>query len=335
MALIDNEIFTGVTDDPRLDPRVINGWNINEVVAESSYFNWSKKSVLNLVKYPVWDQSSTSACVAFSKAKQVSIKIFLMTGVWIDFSPASIYQLRPDKTRGGMAIADANDIVNNTGVTLEALMKSQGLTEEQIQIVHRSKVADLFAKAIAEAVVRYLYIPINIDKIAQTIEAGKAVSMLIFSNYDEYARMVPIVIDTNLTYENAPIRHEIVGVDYFLDQNGIKRIYVNDSAHFGGLAVRELTEDFIMKRCILADALDVFTFDIEIGDKPSYDGTIISLQKCLLYEGLFPVGISFVENLGPVTREAINKFQIKYGLSTTGTGTVGPKTTEKLKILYP
>lgn len=331
-----NEFFTGVNSDPRNDPKVINGWSIDEILPQSASVFWKVKDLSEVVFYPVWNQGQAGSCVAFSKAKQVSIRIFQMTGVWIDFSPASIYQLRKNKDTPGMNISDANDIVNNVGVTLEALMKSQNLTEEEISKVKRSKVASLIAKAIAESVVRYLYVPVNIDRIAQTIESQKVVSLLIFAEYDEYSRMVPVILNPNLTYADAPIRHEVVGVDYFLDKKGVKRIYINDSAHFGGLAVRELTKDFLEKRCIMADAIDVFSFDPEGGDKPKYDGvTIISAQKCLLYEGLFPVGVPFVENIGPVTKEAINKFQIKYGLSATGTGTIGPTTKEKLLNLYP
>lgn len=330
----NNELFTGVLEDPRLDPRVINGWQVDEVLPAASPFTWKKKKITDVVSYPAWDQHKTSACVAFSKAKQISIKIFEMTGVWIDFSPASIYQLRANKPVEGMQIADANDIVNKSGTTLEALMKSQNLTETQINAVKRTRVADLFAKAIAEAVVRYLYVPVDIDRIAQAIEAKRSVSLLIFATYDEYARMVPVILKPNLTYAEAPVRHEVVGVDYFLDEDGVKRIYVNDSAHFGGLAVREFTKEFLEKRCILADVIDVFTFEPEIGDKPTYDGSIISLQKCLRYEGFFPLGTEFTENFGPVTRAGVIQFQIKYGLNPP-VGNVGPLTTQKLKVLYP
>lgn len=334
----NNSLFTGVIGpDPRLDPRVLNGWSIDEVLAESAFVNWKIKSISELVKYPVWNQHSSSACVAFSKAKQLSIKIFEMTGVWIDFSPASIYQLRVNAPSGGMGIVNANEIVNTTGATLEALMKSQNMTEAEINSVKRTRVADLYAKALAEAVVRYLYVPVDIERIAQTIESKKAVSLLIFATGDEYSRMTPIIIDPNLTYEQANVRHEVVGVDYFLDQNGVKKIYINDSAHFGGIPVREFTKEFLEKRCILADALDVFTFDPIVGEeRPHYDNTtIISAQRCLRFEGFFPNNVDFVEIIGPVTRDAINKFQVKYGLHPTGTGTLGPKTKAKLLELYP
>lgn len=328
----NNEFFTGVIDDPREDERIQNGWNINEVLAESAPINWKKKSISELVKYPVWNQAQSSACVAFSKAKQISIKIFEITGVWIDFSPSSIYQLRVNKPGLGMGVANANDIVNKSGATLEALMKSQNLTEVQINTVKRTKVADLFAKAIAEAVVRYLYVPIDIDRIAQTIESKRSVSLLIFATYDEYARMVPVVLKPDLKYKDAAIRHEVVGVDYFLNNKGEKRIYINDSAHFAGLAVRELTQDFLEKRCIMADVLDIFTFDPgEI--KPSYTGTIISLQECLRFEEFFPAGTDLVENIGPITRKALGQFQAKYGLPVSNL--LDSQTKAKLLVLFP
>ena len=332
-----NELFTGVLGDPREDVRFQNGYSIDEVLAASSPINWVKKVISEVVQYPVWNQDRTLACVAFSKARQISVKIFELTGVWIDFSPASIYQLRSNAPGGGMFIPDANDIVNKRGVTLDALMKSQNLSEIQINTVKRTKIADLFANAISEAVVRYLYVPVDIDRIAQTIESKKAVSLLVFATYDEYSRMVPVVQNPNLVMRDAAIVHEVVGVDYFLDQDGVKRVYINDSAHFGGLAVRELTADFLHKRCVIADVLDVFTFEPgSEPEKPTFiEGNIISLQKCLRYEGLFPVGTDFVEIYGPITIKAVNAFQLKYGLATIGTGTVGPKTKAKLHELYP
>lgn len=321
---------TGVNDTLEdIQKTISEGYSINEILAQSSNFIWKKTKD---VTYKVWNQSGTSACVAFAKAKQVSIRIFLKTGVWIDFSPAFIYNLR--RTKGeGMNIADANDIVNNVGVTLEALMKSQNLTEEQIAKVKSSKVADLFAKAIAEAVVSYLYIPNNIDRIAQTIHSGKAVSLLIYANVNEYARRRPVIIDSSLTYNAAPIRHEVVAVDYYIDGKE-KIIRIDDSSHFGGFSEREFTEEFINKRCILADAIDIFEFEEGVGQKPVYDGSIISLQQCLRYEGLFPLDVDYVENYGPITMKGVRAFQVKHGLHPTGVDNVGPKTVAKLKELY-
>lgn len=332
----NNELFTGVIADPRLDPKVIEGWSIDEVLAESATVEWKEKTMSEVAQYPVWNQSSSGACVAFAKAKQISIKVFDMTGVWIDFSPASIYQLRANKTTSGMAISNANEIVNTFGATLEALMKSQNLNEKQINAVKKTKIGDLMAKGIAEAVMRYLYVPVDIERIAQTIESKRAVSMLIYATSDEYSRMRPIIINPSLKYAEAPIRHEVIGVDYCTDKNGVKIICINDSAHFGGIPIREFTKEFLEKRCILADAIDVFSFDPDAEEnRPTYDGSIISLQKCLRFEGLFPNNVDYVEVLGPITKKAISDFQVRYKLHPTGTGAVGPATKAKLLELYP
>lgn len=80
---------------------------------------------------------------------------------------------------------------------------------------------------------------------------------------------------------------------------------------------------------ILKQAIQVFL------NKPSYNGSIISLQKCLLYEGLFPVTVRFTENFGPITQKAVREFQVKHNLHPTGVSNVGPLTQRKLKQLYP
>jgi len=323
---------TGVIGDPRLDPRVIAGWRAEDYLPAGAV-EWRPKQDNELKQYTIWNQDGSSACVAFSKAKQLSIEVFRLTGVWIDFSPASIYQLRANKPGLGMHIPDANDIVNKRGATLEALMKSQNLTEEQINSVKRTKVADLFAGAIAEAVGRYLYVPVDIDRIAQTIESKKAVSLLMFGTSAEYSRKVPIVFNPSLTYAAAPIHHEVIAVDYFLDANGVKRLLINDSSHFGGYTEREITEDFLLKRCTLADAIDVFTFEPGTDQKPGYDGSVASLQDCLKFEGLFPANQPSTGVYGAITTKAVKEFQVKYGLEPVGT--VGPKTKAKLQELYP
>jgi hypothetical protein len=325
------EFFTGVLGDPREDPKVQNGYSISSILPASAPLNWQRRQPKS---YPVWNQASSSACVAFSKAKQVSLKVFHLTGVWIDFSPAFIYQLRANKPAGGMNISDANDIVSKQGTTLEALMKSQNLTEAQINAVPRTLVANLMAKAIAEAVVSYFYIPINIDRIAQAVENKSEVSLLIYAQGDEYSRLRPVILNPNLKYGEAWIRHEIVVTDYILDEQGNKILVCDDSAHFGGLAKREITEDFLNKRCILADAIDVFTFNPETGDKPKYDGSIISVQKCMKYEGLMAQEVVEVEFFGKLTQRAIMAFQRKYGLHKTGVPNIGPATQAKLRELY-
>lgn len=325
---------TGVLGDPRKDERVINGFKSTELLAATAPLMWLERPDSALKQRPIMNQNGSSACVAFSKAKQLSLAIEKQTGVYIEFSPASIYQLRSNRPGLGMAISDANDIVNKKGATLEALMKSQNLTEDQIHAVKKSKVAGLFADAIAEAVVSYVYVPVSIDQIAQVIEQKNGVSLLLFANFDEYDSD-PQINNLNLTYENAQIRHEVVALDYML-RNGKKCLWIEDSWGIGnGIGGRRVfTEDFLEKRVILADYLAVLNFDGEQGIKPKYDGTIISLQKCLKWEGLLAQEVVEVENYGPMTRVAVIRFQRKYGIEPS-VGNFGPITRAKVKELYP
>ena len=106
------------------------------------------------------------------------------------------------------------------------------------------------------------------------------------------------------------------------------------SAHFGGYTEREVTEDFFNKRCILSDVIETFSFEGGEGDKPKYDGSIISVQRCLKYEGLLAVEVPEIENFGPLTQQAIMKFQVRYGLHPTGVPNIGPMTRAKLQELY-
>lgn len=325
---------TGVIGNPLEDPRVVNGFKSSEILPSAPSVIWLERPESALRKFDIMNQNGSSACVAFSKAKQLAIEVFNQTGVYIPLSPASIYQLRSNRPGLGMNIADANDIVNKRGATLEAYMRSENLSETQINAVKRTKVADLLSSAIAEAVVSYVYFSkIDIDDFAQVIEQGKGVSLLLFANFDEYDGD-PDIKHPNLTYEDAQIRHEVVAIDYML-RNGKKCLWIEDSWGVGnGIGGRRVfTEDFINSRVILADYLAIFDMEGGIGQRPRYDGSIISLQKCLKFEGCMPQEVVEAEIYGPQTKAAVIRFQKKYNIEPA-IGNFGPITKKKIQELY-
>jgi hypothetical protein len=122
--------------------------------------------------------------------------------------------------------------------------------------------------------------------------------------------------------------HSVTAVDAF-KLNGVDYILIEDSAD--KVVWQKLISREYFTRCILARYPMNFVFG-GAENKPFYDGSIISLQYCLEYEGFFPSNISKVENIGKVTREAISQFQAKYGIIVTGTLT--PGTENKIKELY-
>jgi peptidoglycan hydrolase-like protein with peptidoglycan-binding domain len=62
------------------------------------------------------------------------------------------------------------------------------------------------------------------------------------------------------------------------------------------------------------------------------------LQNVLKYEGLFPTNVESTGYYGPVTQKAVGQFQIKHKVvdneTSPGYGIAGPKTREKLNLLY-
>lgn len=73
-----------------------------------------------------------------------------------------------------------------------------------------------------------------------------------------------------------------------------------------------------------------FLQDLEVGMKWLPD--IAHLQKILIYEGLFPEEIGATSIFGNITKEAVVKFQMRYGIRPIGR--VGPVTRAQLNLLY-
>jgi len=281
-------------------------------------------------------------CVAFSKAKQVSIELQNQTGSWIDFSPSFIYKRRQNQGMG-MWVADANDIVVKQGTTLEAVMKSQNLTEDQINKVKESKVATAFAGGVKEACQSYFYLPISIDAMANVLD-NHAVSLLLFAEPDEYTEM-PVARHEYLTYETAKIKHEVTAVDYFI-KDGQRCLWIEDSwgEGMGQGGRRIFTEDFILKRVRTADYFDRFILDepndtpynfyqdMKFGDKGDQ---VILLQNFLKDRGFFPINQLSTGNYYHITAKAVLEWQLANNVDTKETllnlkgHYFGPKSREK------
>ena len=74
----------------------------------------------------------------------------------------------------------------------------------------------------------------------------------------------------------------------------------------------------------------IWNQDLEIGMKWLPD--IAYLQRALIHQGLFPEEIGATAIFGNITREAVMRFQLRYGIKPVGR--VGPITRAKLNELY-
>lgn len=326
----------GALIDTRTDAEKARDYRFGEIVSAVEPVIWKEKTPAQWRKFPIFNQNGSGSCVAQTLRKMYGVYIWLQTGVWVDISASHIYQRRSNRPGAGMGGTDVF-MIGQKGTTLNLFAPSDNMTDGQMDAVDVIP----FMQSIGETFKLGSYIvvsPTDIDTIASIIQqTGKAVMVWFYFRNDEWLD-TPVVKYPNLDlYAQSTARHSVAAVDFAL-VNGKKSLIISDS---WGLAhamqgQRVITEDFFDKRNFFAAHFMNFAFENGVSMRPKYDGkTIISLQRCLRYEGFFPTNIDFTENLGPITKTAVNKFQVKYGLHPTGTGTVGPLTKAKLLQLYP
>lgn len=314
-----NEEMLGVLPDERPEEEKELDYQGEELLPQGSIVDWRDKEIDQLKKVNrVKNQGSVGQCVGATKATQLEWEIKRLTGEWLELSPLSIYRERANQG-SGMWVHDAHNIVKEKGATLEALLKSENLTEHEASISKLTTTAKAYAKALTSIDFSYLYLPIQIDKIATALEMGHAVGLILFANRDEYTN-VPYIKDKDLTFQTASIRHSITALDYFI-YNGKKALWIVDSwgvGHAQG-GYRIITEDFLNARVITADYFDRFVLNaqnpqkydfymnLKFGDK---NEQVILLQNFLKERGYFPFNQPSTGYYGNITANAVLKWQL-------------------------
>ena len=324
--------FTGLLPDTRPQFEKDKDYKFEEVVAFASPVNWTEKGgVMPWRKFPVLNQNQQNTCVAHTMAKLMGIMYFLRDGQYLDFSRSHIYTRRINKPGAGMIGNDAFQVAQK-GVTLESLVKSDYPNDTPIDNLTIEKYKEEIGSLLNLG--NYVELPArDFELVASTIQAtNKGVMCWFYFTSAEWSNKYPKIMDGNLQSGNA-LRHSVTAVDFGLI-NGKKYIKIEDSAHFGGINERWISEDFFNTRNFYAGYTVNFKFETP-DIKPKYIvGDIKSLQDCLKAEGLFPSNQDSTGVFGSITKNAVIAFQTKYGL-TPALGNVGPLTTAKLVLLYP
>lgn len=333
--LFKKDIFTGALKDNRKEKPDIS---FNEIVAKENFIQWYNKPKTIWRSFPVFNQYQTYSCVAHSFAKCLGIYYSQKYDYFVNFSPAFIYTNRFNKPEEGMYAYDAWNILKEKGTPLMELLPTPK-TENEINKIDIKKHIEDLAKIFrisSEIVINN----ISIDTIASIIETTKkGISLWFYFDANEWSREIPVILN-NYNQNNAPLRHAVVAVDYTLF-NGEKSLIVEDSAHFGGISTRIITETFLKKRCFYAAYFMNFKF--EETQKPKYtflkdlqlgmnDNDVKWLQNCLKYENLFPSNVESTCYFGYLTFNAVKNFQKKYNLPETGY--VGKMTRDILNQLF-
>lgn len=344
---------SGAQIDTRPQSEKDKDYTIKEVVASVALVNWQKKPKEQWRRFQDQDQNGASSCVENTIKKLSGIMLWLKEKTYLSFSTA-YYQLRANKPGLGMGGVDAFEIWRNNGIPLEQLSPSEKTTDEQLDTM----VVEQYKKDIAGVFKIGGHLGIDngdFETVASVIQqTGKGVMTWFYFNREEWAREIPVVIDTNLNVlAESTLRHSVTAVDFFL-LNEKKYLLIEDSAHFAGLTYHLISEEFFKARNWFNRYPVNFKFQDAVGDRPrhtfikqlkfsttySVDEDVKLLQDILKYEGFFPTETSSTGYYGAITAKAVLKFQQKYEVGpaeeiTTLQGkVVGPKTIAKLNYLY-
>jgi hypothetical protein len=322
-----------------MNEEIYNG-AIDTQTQEQKDKNYTHKEVCLGVAPVVWeerpyndpftsrDQDGSGSCVTQTYASELEQYFYLKYGIIMDFSASLPYQFRTNKESSGCSSVDIYDVFPKLGNVFEHFMQSQKMSDEQIMAVSRPSYITELAQIYK---IGRVSLPIDFDTVASTIQVtGKGVMLWFKFSVDEWCRDIPVVSDKPITSG-----HSVKAFDPIL-KNGIQYIPIKESwaktSSYNG--VRLITREYFNARCFLASYLMNFKFEVGSSERPHFDGSIISVQKCLQYEGLFALNVPFAENWGPITRSACAKFQKRYNISPA-LGNLGSITISKFAEVYP
>lgn len=347
-----NKKGTGALIDTRTEKEKEKDYKFEEIVASINPVYWHEKKIEEWKKYPIFDQGKSNACVAFSVSKILGILYYLKNNNFVAFSSAHIYQKRINKPNPGMLGINALDIARE-GVTLEVLLPSQNLNDEEIDNLKIEKYKEDVGKIFK--INNYVLLPVkDIDLIASTIQTTqKGIMVWFYFKLDEWNNIEPTIKYPNLNlYSETTLRHSVVAVDFTIWKNK-KALIIEDSwgINFGIKGQRIITEDFYKERNFFAAYPINFVFeenfnnkinhkflkDLKFGDK---NEDVKILQDILKKEGLFPSNVDSTGYYGIITAKAVYKWQVKYLVDTLENlnkleGKIfGVKSRERMNMMY-
>jgi len=329
----------------------------HETIAEASAVNWQEMTPESIRVFGVQNQEGKSDCVAETRRKLKRVMLKVNKGIDLDFSSVAFYRKRSNYPGGGMIATDAIKLDAEGGMTLDKLVPSEPVaTEAEANALNPDTYNNDLAKVFAVQGGEMVFTPGDIETPAGTIQkTRKAVMMWFYATAEEWSKLVPTVI-TDLTGPADPrtqVVHSVSGIEPALYQ-GVKGIWIDDSAHFGGLSRRFITADFYKRRNFWASYPMAFKFEASAIAKPRHhfykdlefissffiDTDVVALQDILKFEGCMPTNVDSTGYFGALTLAAVQKYQSKHGIITSGTpettgyGRVGPKTRAVLNAAY-
>lgn len=322
----EDKIYLGTIDNQSPEEKEKN-YKQSEVVASVALPTFPAKERENFLRYPIRSQGKSSRCVTFTLAKELSIWFYQKYGVWVDFSTCFNYQLRSNPEVEGCSSYDVFTLFPKLGNIFEQFMLGDGLGEKECMAVKMPSYAKDMAKFIE---FKKIALPIDFDTVASTLQkTGKGVMLWFKFNKYEW-KDIPIT-----SQQASTSGHSITAIEP-ITYKGVEYILCDESWGLGYSmdGQRLISRDYFNARCYQASY--IMSFDMtprKAIERPKFDGSIMSAQRCFKWEGLFANNIDEIESWGNITRKACKEFQKRYNIAPAE-GNFGPITHAKLVELY-
>ena len=357
---INRSLLNGVLPDTRPPEEKAKDYKVEELFKATplnwvDFETWQKdpeiQQMLNDIQVNNQDQSQTCASQASSLA--LAINNYFETGVFRKFSAKPIYARRKNNPSPGMYLDDVGNICINYGTVYDILYPSPNIESQMNDLNGFTDDLEAIGKILRAQ--SYIWVTAGIDSYAQILSMKKPIVMTVTFGDNEWGyEDTPQIRDVDTKYG-----HAVLGFPkgYFL-LNGKKTILIQDSwgPKIGWNGRRKLTEDWFIKNRVIfgiyfedLNNLAVFNNSPEL-PKIHYKWTrtlqvgnvgpdVAMLQTALgtikdsdgylfpLFQGQPPTGY-----YGGITRNAVQRFQILYGIQPVGI--VEPTTLAKLNQIF-
>lgn len=315
---------TGVVFDPRAEDAKQKDFLHEERVPAPTPDPFSNPKI-EQSPFPYENQWRTSSCVPHGVALATSVERVLDGGEFARLAQLFVYRLRANFGSEGAWLQDIFNIIAKWGAPLFASLPTpDNATESYANGVKLTNQQYIEAEIYRGGEYYSLEEPTDFVEIARIAQQGHAVPILIYATYEEWAREYPVILNPNLQLRDAAAAvHHCIAVlpKSGFWENGKRYVTIQDSAHFGGIKKRHLSEDFIKARCYGAAYWDTVKF-IGNGERPQFTFTktlkfgansneVKQVQNLLIAEGLLPVDLN-TGYFGGRTLAGIRAFQNKY-----------------------
>lgn len=268
MSLEEEILQQGALPDDRSEDEKQKDFHFGEVVASVNPVTWVEKAQSAWRRFPTFNQNGSGSCVAQTMKKLLGVMYWLRNGAFALFSATHIYQRRSNKPQGGMIGVEAFNICRD-GVTLEALVPSESMTDKEMDALGIPKEAQEVGKVFKLG--NFVILPTkDIDTIASIIQTtGKAVMVWFYFEYREWNNE-PSVLNPSLNmHGDFTCRHSVAAVDFTL-WKGKKALIIDESWGIGTAlnGQRVIDEDFFKERNFFAAYPINFAFEDQAAPKP-------------------------------------------------------------------